>query len=77
MVSHQMKVKDAIRYLSELPEDEEIVIAWWRQDSFYSFEPSLTDEEWNERISYIEKWIDWSRDHEAIGCMLEEAKNTR
>jgi hypothetical protein len=72
-----MKVKEAIRYLSELPEDEEIVIAWWRQDLFYSLEPPLTDEEWDEYMSYIEKWMDWSRDHESIGCMLEEARKTR
>ena len=69
-----MKVKDAIKYLSELPEDEEIVIAWWTQDAFDSLEPPLTEEEWNEYISYIEKWIDWSSDHEAIGCMLEESR---
>jgi len=72
-----MKVKDAIRYLSELPEDEEIIIAWWRQDSFDSLEPPLTEEEWNECISYIEKWINWSSDHEAITDMLEEARKTR
>lgn len=72
-----MKVKDAIKYLSELPEDEEIVIGWWRHDAFCSLEPPLTEEEWNEHISYIEKWIDWSSDHEAITDMLEEARKTR
>jgi len=69
-----MKIKEAIRYLSELPEDEEIVIAWWRQDSFDHFEPPLSEEEWNEYVSRIEKWIDWSRDHEQIAWMLEEAR---
>ena len=72
-----MKVKEAIRCLSELLEDEEIVIAWWRQDLFDSLEPQLTDEEWDEYMSYIEKWMDWSRDHESIVCMLEEARKTR
>jgi hypothetical protein len=72
-----MEVKDAIRYLSELPEDEEIIIAWWRRDLFNSLEPPLTEEEWNEYISYIEKWINWSSDHEAITDMLKEARKTR
>jgi hypothetical protein len=44
---------------------------------FDSLEPPLTDEEWDEYMSYIEKWMDWSRDHESIGCMLEEARKTR
>ena len=70
-----MKVKDAIRWLSELPEDEEIIITWWRQTSFDSLEPPLREGEWGESMSYIEKWMDWSEDHENITCMLEEARN--
>ena len=38
-----MQVKDAIKYLSELPEDEEIVIAWWEHDMF---DYMCTKEEW-------------------------------
>ena len=72
-----MQVEEAIRYLSELPEDEEIVIVWWRQDSFDSLEPPLREEEWNEYVSHIEKWFDWSSDHELIAWMLEEARNGR
>jgi hypothetical protein len=70
-----MNVKDAIRYLSELPEDEEIVIAWWRwQDSFSEI---CTEEEWNEAMGSIEKWMDWSSDHEFIEYLIEESRKTR
>jgi len=66
-----MKVKDAIKYLSELPEDEEIVIAWWRQDAFYDI---CTKEGWEQAMSSIEKWMDWSGDHEMIQYLIEESK---
>ena len=70
-----MNVKDAIKYLSELPEDEEIVIAWWRwQDAFSDI---CTEEEWNEAMYYIEKWMDWSSDHETIEYMIKESKKTQ
>ena len=59
-----MKVKTAIKYLSELPEDEEVVIAWWTWDP--SFSDICTEEEWNEAMYSIEKWMDWSGDHESI-----------
>ena len=66
-----MKVKEAIRYLSERPEDEEIVIAWWRQDMFNDV---CTKEEWEEAMNSIEKWMDWSSDYETIEYMIEESK---
>jgi len=44
-----MQVKDAIKYLSELPEDEEIVIAWWEHDMF---DYMCTKEEWEEAVVY-------------------------
>ncbi len=67
-----MQVKDAIKYLSELPEDEEIVIAWWEWK--HSFSDICTEEEWNEAMGKIEKWMDWSGDHEFIQYLIEESK---
>ena len=67
-----MKVKTAIKYLSELPEDEEVVIAWWTWDPSYS--DICTEEEWNEAMYSIEKWMDWSSDHESIQFLIEVSK---
>jgi hypothetical protein len=67
-----MKVKDAIRFLSHLPEDEEIVIAWWEWNA--SFRDICTKEEWNEAIISIEKWMDWSNDYEMIEYLIEDFK---
>ena len=67
-----MKVKDAIKYLSELPEDEEIVIAWWTWG--HAFSEICTEEEWNEAMDKIDKWMDWSGDHEFIQYLIEESK---
>ena len=67
-----MKVKDAIKYLSELPEDEEIVIAWWEWDP--SFCDICTEEEWNEAMYSIERWMDWSGDHEFSQYLIEDSK---
>ena len=67
-----MKVKTAIKYLSELPEDEEVVIAWWTWDP--SFSDICTEEEWNEAMYSSEKWMDWSSDHESIQFLIEVSK---
>ena len=70
-----MTPSQAIKYLSKIPEDEEIVIAWWRwQDSFTDI---CTEEEWNEAMYSIEKWMDWSSDHEMIQYLIEESKKTQ
>lgn len=70
-----MQVKEAIKYLSELPEDEELVMAWWRwQDSFSEV---CTEEEWNEAMDSIEGKMDWSSDYEIIEYLIEESKKTQ
>ena len=70
-----MQVKEAIKYLSELPEDEELVMAWWRwQDSFSEV---CTEEEWNEAMNSIEGKMDWSSDYEIIEYLIEESKKTQ
>jgi hypothetical protein len=70
-----MQVKEAIKYLSELPEDEELVMAWWRwQDGFSEV---CTEEEWNEAMDSIEGKMDWSSDYEIIEYLIEESKKTQ
>lgn len=66
-----MKVKDAMKLLSALPEDEEIIIAWWDWDCFSDI---CTEEEWNKAMDDIERWMDWSGDHETIQYLIEESK---
>lgn len=66
-----MNVKDAIKYLSGLPEDEEIVIAWW---DYECFQHMCTKEEWEQAVYRVGKWMDWSRAHESIEQMIEESK---
>jgi len=65
-----MKVKEAIRYLQGMNEDEEIIIAWWDKDCF----PDLTEEEWEEHSHVIGQRMDWSRAHETMEEMIRIAK---
>ena len=66
-----MQVKTAIKYLSELPEDEEIVIAWWEHNMF---DYMCTKEEWEEAMDSIANRMDWSADHETIEYIITESK---
>ena len=72
-----MRVKDAIKYLSQLPPEDHIVIAWWEMYSFFDddydwFEPRVSKEEWND-ITEVGDDIDWSETHETIRDAIEEA----
>jgi len=67
-----MKVKDAIEYLSKKNPDEQIIIAWWDSEAFANL--SLTPEEWDDLIYFVESWMDWSRTHEALALHLRTAK---
>jgi hypothetical protein len=71
-----VKVKDAIRYLSSMPDDEEIIIAWWEYGDGVSWD-EITKEQWDAYCSYVERKHDWSYEHEAIAdhfdmCIREE-----
>ncbi len=57
-----MKVREALKYLQELNEDDEIVIAWWEHTSF----PSISKEDWNKHMGRIDHRHDWSHEHDAI-----------
>ena len=61
-----MKVKDAIKALKELDQNEEIVIAWWENESF-----DLNKKNWNEVVDYIDSDFDWSGAHEDIGNFIK------
>tara|TARA_Y100001938_G_scaffold150035_1_gene239314 strand:+ start:1644 stop:1895 length:252 start_codon:yes stop_codon:yes gene_type:complete len=72
-----MKVKDAIEYLRELPEEDHIVIAWWEMDMFYDshpartrFEPTVTKKEW-EDVVHIGDDMDWSMTHESLREVMD------
>ena len=72
-----MKVKDAIKYLSELNPEEQIVIAWWDMFMFYDpdpeqtrFEPHVTRDEWND-VVHIGDDMDWSLTHESLLSVMD------
>ena len=72
-----MRVKDAIKYLSQLPPEDHIVIAWWEMDMFYDpdaeqtrFEPPVTKAEW-EDVVHIGDDMDWSMTHESLLSVMD------
>ena len=60
-----MKVKDAIRYLSGMPDDEEIIIAWWEYGDGESW-LDISKEQWGACCSRVDRKHDWSYEYEAI-----------
>jgi len=63
-----MKVKDAIKLLSELNPDNDIVIVWWDEDSFNP--DDVTDENWAKLVSMIDNEMDWSHDQDIMEDMI-------
>lgn len=75
-----MRVKDAIKQLEKMPEDEEIIIAYWTKEFFegitenigYVYEgvPAMTKEEWNRLVAICDSELTWDyvfEDIEALG----------
>lgn len=60
-----MQVKEAIKYLSELKPDQEIIIAWWEKPE------AFTVEEW-ENVINREGKIDWSIINEDFDILKED-----
>jgi hypothetical protein len=56
-----MKVKEAIKELKELDQDEQIIIAWWERDSF-----DLKKKNWNHAVGYVDSDFDWSATHDDL-----------
>ncbi len=64
-----MKVKDAIKYLQGMNDDEEIFIAWWDIESF-----SISEEDWKKHMDEVERKFEWSHTHEMIAWAFDYAK---
>lgn len=61
-----MKVKDAIKSLKELDPNEEIIFAYWENDSF-----DLKKKDWNDVVEYIDSDFDWSATHDDLGQFIK------
>ena len=83
-----MRVKDAIKQLEELPEDEEIIIAYWRMEWFedvtenigYVDEdvPPMTEDEWKRLVAICEDEMGWEWASEDIeGKAIDNWKTIR
>ena len=75
-----MRVKDAIKQLEEMPEDEEIIIAIWTKEFFEDNSddpvgwlvglPPMEKEEWNRLVAICDSELTWNyvfEDIEALG----------
>ena len=60
-----MLVKDIKAYLSTYDDDDELIIAWWDNESF-----DVSKEDFKGAIPHIEKYLDTSHDHNMIEEML-------
>ena len=57
-----MTPADIIKAMQTLPQDQEIIIAWWEPDAF-----GITDEdEWNDFAHIAMERVDWSGTHDDI-----------
>ena len=61
-----MKVKDAIKLLKEIDQNEEIIIAWWENDCF-----DLKKKNWNKVMKYVDSEFDWSSTHDDLAMFME------
>ena len=64
-----MKVKDAIKSLKELDQNEEIIIAWWDKTDF-----NVSQNEWEDIVPCADSDLDWSETHEDISNYIESFK---
>ena len=65
-----MKVKDAIKELKELDQNEEIIIAWWERDAF-----NVSQKDWEEIVPNADSDLDWSATHEDLSDYIESYKD--
>lgn len=65
-----MKVKTAIKLLGCLDPEEQVIMAWWRQDMFTDV---INDrEDWESKCGWVEDQMDWSDAHDQMSKMLED-----
>ena len=64
-----MKASEAIKYLQQYDDDEELIVAWWDRESF-----SMSDEDWDKLAYHVCQKMDWSAAHEDLEFMFTLAK---
>ena len=65
-----MKVKDAIKALKKLNQNEEIIIAWWEKDGF-----NASQKDWDEIIPNADSDLEWSETYEDLTHYIESFKD--
>lgn len=65
-----MKVKDAIKALKELDQNEEIIIVWWEKDDF-----NVNQKDWDEIVPNADSDLDWSETYEELTHYIESFKD--
>lgn len=65
-----MKVKDAIKALKELDQNEEIIIVWWEKDDF-----NVSQKDWDEIIPNADSDLEWSETYEDLTHYIESFKD--
>ena len=65
-----MKVKDAIKALKELNQNEEIIIAWWDKDDFH-----VSQKDWDEIVPNADSDLEWSETYEDLTHYIESFKD--
>ena len=65
-----MKVKDAIKALKELDQNEEIIIVWWGKDDF-----NVSQKDWDEIIPNVDSDLEWSETYEDLTHYIESFKD--
>ena len=69
-----MRAQDAVKYLSELNPDEEVMIEWFGKEDVEShMQYSIPDEQWNLAVRLFEK-SSGDQDNFEIQYFLGEAK---
>ena len=64
-----MKASDAIKYLQEYDDEEELIVTWWDRECF-----SMSDEDWDKLVHYVCRKMDWSWAHEDLEMMFTIAR---
>lgn len=65
-----MKVKDAIKALKELNQNEEIIIAWWDKEDF-----NVSQKDWDEIVPNADSDLEWSETYEDLTHYIESFKD--
>ena len=67
-----MKVRDAVKQLTELDQDSDIVLAWWEHDMF----PEVKADNWADVAEMLEDRMEWSYPHEQMADLIADRNPT-